>query len=73
MMECTPDELPSVLADLGVACRLFIIAVPHDQTPAQLMGQRGAKARTDKLSPTMRSKIAKKAAQARWKKPSYKT
>jgi hypothetical protein len=32
----------------------------------RLGGQKGGKARADKLSPGQRSKIARKAAQARW-------
>jgi hypothetical protein len=32
-------------------------------------GERGGKARADKLSPERRSEIAQKAAEARWEKP----
>lgn len=34
----------------------------------RLGGKKGGKARAEKLTPEQRSKIAKKAAQARWKK-----
>lgn len=36
---------------------------------AQSLGKRGGKARAEKMSATERSKVAKKAAQARWKRP----
>jgi hypothetical protein len=46
---------------------------PSNKNPAavvlgRLGGLKGGKARADKLSPEKRSEIAKKAAQARWKK-----
>jgi len=39
---------------------------PHAVALGRLGGQRGGKARADKLSPEERSNIAKKAAAARW-------
>lgn len=36
----------------------------------KLGGKKGGKARAEKLTPEERSEIAKKAAAARWKKPS---
>ena len=35
----------------------------------RLGGQKGGKARAEALSPAKRAQIAKKAAQARWRKP----
>ena len=35
---------------------------------AQALGRKGGKARAERMSPKQRSEIAKKAAQARWKK-----
>lgn len=39
-------------------------------TLGKLGGKKGGKARAEKLTPEQRKEIAKKAAQARWQKPS---
>ena len=41
---------------------------PHAVALGTLGGQKGGKARAEKLTPEQRKKIAQKAAQARWKK-----
>jgi hypothetical protein len=41
---------------------------PHAVALGRLGGQKGGKARAEKLSPAKRKAIAKKAAAARWKK-----
>ena len=41
---------------------------PHAVALGALGGQKGGKARAEKLSPEQRKAIAQKAAQARWKK-----
>jgi hypothetical protein len=41
---------------------------PHAVALGTLGGQKGGKARAEKLSPEKRKEIAQKAAQARWKK-----
>jgi hypothetical protein len=41
---------------------------PHAVALGRLGGLKGGKARTKKLSPEQRTEIARKAAQARWKK-----
>ncbi len=41
---------------------------PHAVALGRMGGLVGGKARADKLPPSVRAKIAKKAAQARWKK-----
>jgi len=41
---------------------------PHAVALGSLGGQKGGKARAEKLTPEQRKEIAKKAAQARWKK-----
>lgn len=41
---------------------------PHAVELGRLGGLKGGKARAEKLSPERRKEIAKKAAQARWKK-----
>lgn len=41
---------------------------PYAVELGRLGGKKGGKARAEKLSPEQRSEIAKKAAQARWKK-----
>lgn len=41
---------------------------PHAVALGTLGGQKGGKARADKLSPERRKEIAQEAAQARWKK-----
>jgi len=41
---------------------------PHAVALGRMGGQKGGKARAATLSPRMRSAIAKKAAQARWKR-----
>ena len=40
---------------------------PHAVALGRLGGQKGGKARAEKLSPAQRTVIAKKAAKARWK------
>jgi len=40
------------------------------QELGRLGGKKGGKARAESLTPEQRSEIAKKAAKARWKKPS---
>ena len=42
---------------------------PHAVALGRLGGLRGGKARFEKLTPEQRKEIARKAAQARWKKP----
>lgn len=42
---------------------------PHAAALGKLGGLKGGKARAAKLSPRQRTKIARKAAKARWKKP----
>ena len=41
---------------------------PHAQALSALGASKGGKARAESLTPKQRSKIAKKAAKARWKK-----
>jgi hypothetical protein len=41
---------------------------PHAQALGRLGGMKGGKARAEKLSPKRRAEIAKRAAQARWKR-----
>ena len=41
---------------------------PHAVALGRLGGKKGGKARAEKLTPEQRREIAKKAAQARWKK-----
>lgn len=41
---------------------------PHAVELGRLGGRKGGKARAEKLTPEQRKEIAKKAAQARWKK-----
>jgi hypothetical protein len=41
---------------------------PHAQALGKLGGLKGGKARAKKLTPEQRAEIARKAAQARWKK-----
>jgi hypothetical protein len=41
---------------------------PHAVALAKLGASKGGKARSESLTPAERSRIAKKAAQARWKK-----
>jgi hypothetical protein len=41
---------------------------PHAVELGRLGGKRGGRARADKLSPTERAAISRKAAAARWKK-----
>jgi hypothetical protein len=42
---------------------------PHAVALGRLGGQKGGKARAEKLSPAKRKAIAKKAANARWRQP----
>jgi len=42
---------------------------PHAAALGRLGGKKGGPARAAKLTPEQRKEIAKKAAQARWKKP----
>ena len=42
---------------------------PHAVALGRLGGQKGGKARAEKLTAKQRSEIAKKAAQTRWSKP----
>lgn len=42
---------------------------PHAVALGRLGGLRGGKARASKLTPEQRKEIARKAAEARWKKP----
>lgn len=42
---------------------------PHAVALGRLGGLKGGKARFEKLTPEQRREIARKAAQARWKKP----
>lgn len=42
---------------------------PHAVALGRLGGLKGGKARFEKLTPEQRKEIARKAAQARWKKP----
>jgi len=41
---------------------------PHAVALGHLGGQKGGKARAEKLTPEKRSEISRKAAQARWEK-----
>ncbi len=41
---------------------------PHAVALGRLGGQKGGKARADKLTPEQRKEIARKAAETRWKK-----
>jgi hypothetical protein len=41
---------------------------PHAQALGRLGGLKGGKARAKKLTPEQRAEIARRAAQARWKK-----
>jgi hypothetical protein len=43
---------------------------PHAVALGRLGGQKGGKARAEKLTPEQRKEIAKKAAKARWSKKS---
>ena len=70
-----PNQLAKLIVDISTS------EVPDDEpaglkekNPAvvalgRLGGQKGGKARADKLSPEKRKEIARKAAQTRWKKP----
>jgi hypothetical protein len=67
--EATGEHGPGVLAVLDAADR------PQVKNPAavalgKLGGAKGGRARAEKLTPQRRQEIAKKAAAARWKKPS---
>jgi len=42
---------------------------PHAVALGRMGGMKGGKARAEKLSPSKRKQIAKKAAEARWNKP----
>jgi hypothetical protein len=63
---------------IGAAIKVAKIATgeEEDATPddgkdkaAQSLGRKGGIARAEKLTPKKRLQIAKKAAEARWKKP----
>jgi hypothetical protein len=42
----------------------------HEETPEEARSRKGGNARASKLTPAKRKAIAKKAAEARWKKSS---
>lgn len=60
ILEDATDPKPEAPADDGKN--------PHAVALGRLGGQKGGKARAEKLTPEQRSEIAKKAARARWGK-----
>ncbi|MEA2889171.1 MAG: hypothetical protein QOD11_3531 [Bradyrhizobium sp.] len=66
-----PNQLAKSIIDIATGQKPDRDPTPEEQgkDPAAVsMGKRGGTARADKLSPSHRSKIAAKAAKARWAK-----
>jgi hypothetical protein len=57
------NQLAKVIVDIATAVETEDPTIPH-----QPVGRQGGKARADGLSADRRTHIAKKAAQARWKR-----
>ena len=71
-----PNQLAKSIVDIATGIRPNRELAPQERgkDPAavalgRLGGLKGGKARSAKLSPQKRSKIAKKAAKARWREP----
>jgi hypothetical protein len=67
------NQLAKFIVDVSTGDAELPACQPDDKNPAavelgQLGGKKGGKARAKKLTPEQRQEIARRAAQARWKK-----
>ncbi len=66
-----PNQLGKLIVDLSVGDADDSKNLPDEggKDPAAVaLGRKGGRARADKLSPTKRKEIARKAAKSRWRK-----
>lgn len=65
-----PNQLAKLIVDIatGEESEAQVENKPDQLSPGRAGGMKGGKARAESLTASERSKIAKKAAEARWKK-----
>jgi hypothetical protein len=62
------DVIGAAIMVAKIATGEILDSIPTGKEDARKGGKKGGKARADKLTPEQRQEIARRAAQARWKK-----